>query len=170
MLAALYQCCQTRPLSSDPKSGWFPDSQPANQPAAPSKASTVLRLLFSLLTHIHPSWLDRLVPLLLSFFAPLGLWRWASPWRCYCYRLQCSSSARECSPVNTFVNVYAVPHFPLPPAFVWLFLSESTCSRYLYFLAFFGLSGQLCLMHRLPCLVYEQDWHKENGLWGIGAF
>lgn len=54
MLAALYQCCQKRPLSSIPQSGWFADSQPAESACSPRRsfhpaASALLP------PHTHPS-------------------------------------------------------------------------------------------------------------------
>ena len=48
-----------------------------NQPAAPGEAFILLRPLFSLLTHIHPGWLDVKPPTPLPSFLYLPSLHWA---------------------------------------------------------------------------------------------
>lgn len=54
--ASLYYCCQTRPPELH-SLVWLVCRQPVgNELAAPGEASNLLRLLFSIFIHIHPSW------------------------------------------------------------------------------------------------------------------
>lgn len=138
MLAALYQCCQRRPLSSIPQSGWFADSQPAESACSPRRsfhpaASALLP------PHTHPSCLadpsNPVPPLLfLSSFAPLGLWRWASPQWHYCTDCSASSSNGGCSLVNTHVRTGCAA---LPSSTFCLVILVSNQSLSLYVCIFF---------------------------------
>lgn len=110
-----------------------------NQPAAPGEPSILLRLLFFLLTHIHPAWstcqtLNIPPPFLLHPLTPplhppssasLGLWRWASPQWHSSTDCNASSSKGGCSLVNTHV--------------------KSGCAA-LVFLFFHLLFGYFCLL------------------------
>lgn len=93
MLAALYQCCQKRPLSSIPQSGWFADSQPAESACSPRRsfhpaASALLP------PHTHPSCLagpsNPVPPPPLSLFLrSTGLVKVSQSPVALLYRLQC---------------------------------------------------------------------------------
>lgn len=156
MLAALYQCCQRRPLSSIPQSGWFADSQPAESACSPRRsfhpaASALLP------PHTHPSCLadpsNPVPPLLfLSSFAPLGLWRWASPQWHYCTDCSASSSNGGCSLVNTHVRTGRAA---LPSSTFCLVILVSNQSLSLYVCIFFFASvvrsGQPSLTMTMQC-------------------
>lgn len=101
-LAAFYQCCQTRPLSSILQSGWFADSQPAESACSPRRAfhpaASALLLLANIHpawsacqtpTHPHPSFRQPPPPTLLLFLRSTGLVKVSQSPVALLYRLQC---------------------------------------------------------------------------------
>lgn len=165
-LAALYQCCQTRPPSSSLQSGPLADSQPAESACSPRRAFHPAASAL-LPPHTHPSCLvglsnpaPPLHPCLppsphlllspLSSSAPLGLWRWASPQRHYCTDCNASFSNGGCSLlwIPHVKNGRAAPHLPLflHRLFGYFRLLPHTC---IWMSALFSfsilLSGQLSL-------------------------
>lgn len=131
--AALYQCCQSRPLSSVLQSGWLADSQPAESACSPRRAFHPAASAL-LPPHKHPSCL-------------VGLSNPSSPLPAH-PQPPTQTHTHTCSHTRMLTHAQTRAHTPLPlPPLHWAPEGEPVPSETTVQIAVFPLDGGCSLVN-----------------------